>query len=184
MAQKRFCQVDLDTGEVLEDGFVAYVVPRRVNGFGRWLSMSQDAVIFLSRAAMGDLAHEKLGLQEYVVLMCLLGYVDFENHILTPQAEMAAKIGMQRSHFSRAVRRLAELGVIEKGPKIGRMVSLRLNPNYGWKGSSANHHKALRTSEKAAKAGFRVHEGGKASAATDEALRAELEADGQGRLFD
>ena len=46
---------------------------------------------------------------------------------------------MDRSNFNRAVKRLVERGVIEKGPKIGRMVSLRLNPEYGWKGSAKNH---------------------------------------------
>ena len=148
----------------LDDGFIAYVVPKRKNGFeGRWLAMSQDAMLWLSRVAMGDLAKSGMGVGEFQVLMCLLGYVDYENHILTPQSEMAEKLGMDRSNFNRAVKRLVERGVIEKGPKIGRMVSLRLNPEYGWKGSAKNHVACLDQERKKrmAKAGIKgVIEGG------------------------
>ena len=77
--------------------------------------MSQDAMLWLSRVAMGDLAKSGMGVGEFQVLMCLLGYVDYENHILTPQSEMAEKLGMDRSNFNRAVKRLVERGVIEKG---------------------------------------------------------------------
>ena len=57
---------------------------------------------------------------------------------------MAEKIGMARSHFNKGLKKLLELGVFEKGPKIGRMVSLKLNPEYGWKGSAQNHIIALK----------------------------------------
>ena len=53
--------------------------------------------------------------------------------------------------------------MIEKGPKIGRMVSLRLNPEYGWKGSAKNHVACLDQERKKrmAKAGIKgVIEGG------------------------
>jgi hypothetical protein len=145
MAQKRLTQVDADTGEVMDDGFVAYVVPKRQNGFGgRWMAMSQDGMVWLSRGVLGQLATErKLSGQDLGVFLCLLGHLDYENHILTPQSEMADKVGMHRSNFSRAISRLVEIGIVEKGPKIGRMVSLKLNPEYGWKGSAKNHVVAL-----------------------------------------
>lgn len=145
MAQKRLTQVDADTGEVMDDGFVAYVVPKRQNGFGgRWMAMSQDGMVWLSRGVLGKLATErKLSGQDLGVFLCLLGHLDYENHILTPQSEMAEKVGMLRSNFSRSISRLVEIGIVEKGPKIGRMVSLKLNPEYGWKGSAKNHVVAL-----------------------------------------
>ena len=117
---RKLGQIDKDTGEILDDGFIAYVVPKRKNGFeGRWLAMSQDAMLWLSRVAMGDLAKSGMGVGEFQVLMCLLGYVDYENHILTPQSEMAEKLGMDRSNFNRAVKRLVERGVIERGRRSG-----------------------------------------------------------------
>ena len=35
-------QIDHQTGEVVEEGFVAYVVPKRKNGFQKgWMAMAQ-----------------------------------------------------------------------------------------------------------------------------------------------
>jgi hypothetical protein len=134
--QKRLVQVDAFTGEI-EDGFVAYMAPKRRNGFvNGWVAMSQQkALIELARADLGDEARR--------VLFVLLGHVEYENFIVVPQAAMAKEIGMAKSHFSRAVTRLVDEGVIERGPKVGRMVSLRLNPSYGWKGTAKNHVIAL-----------------------------------------
>lgn len=168
MAQKKLTQVDAETGEVMEDGFVAYVVPKRQNGFkGRWMAMSQDGMVWLSREVMGELAKDRrLSGQDLGVLLCLLGHLDYENHILTPQAEMAEKVGIQRSNFSRSIRHLVELGIVEKGPKVGRMVSLKLNPEYGWKGSSKNHVVAMEAHRKERMKAARIDgvvQGGKAS---------------------
>ena len=159
--QRRMEQIDSETGEVLE-GFVAYVVPKKTNGFGkRWLAMSQDAMLWLSRGGMDSLVKEA-GAEELRVFFCLLSYVDYENYILTPQSEMAKKIGMNRASFNRAVKRLVERNVIEKGPKIGRIVSLKLNASYGWKGSAKNHHNALK--ERMDNAGLSVINGNKGGA--------------------
>lgn len=134
--QKRLIQVDPFTGEI-EDGFVAYVAPKRQNGFtGGWVAMSQQhALKALAKADLGDEARR--------VLFVLLANVEYENFIVVPQSKMAEEIGMPKSNFSRAVSRLVGEGVIEKGPKVGRMISLRLNPTYGWKGTAKNHVIAL-----------------------------------------
>jgi hypothetical protein len=95
----------------------------------------QKALIELARADLGDEARR--------VLFVLLGHVEYENFIVVPQARMAEEIGLPKSNFSRAVSRLVNEGIIERGPKVGRMVSLRLNPAYGWKGTAKNHVIAL-----------------------------------------
>lgn len=168
MAQKRMYQVDAETGE-LQQGFMAYVAPKRVNGFGtgRWLAMAQgDVAIQLAR--VGGLPGDALR-----VFLALVAHLDYENFVVTPQAEIAAKIGMRPSHFSRGLSALVAEGVVEKGPKIGRMVSLRMSPAYVWKGSAANHRKALEDRMKAR---------GLSVVASDGELRDELEAAGQGRF--
>lgn len=156
--QKRLMQVDAFTGEI-EDGFVAYVAPKRKNGFvNGWVAMSQQkALIELAKADLGDEARR--------VLFVLLGHVEYENFIVVPQAKMAEEIGMAKSHFSRALTRLVGEGVIERGPKVGRMVSLRLNPSYGWKGTAKNHVVALDEARK--RRNLRVVEGGKSDAADE-----------------
>ena len=42
-------QIDQQTGEVIE-GFVAYVVPKRKNGFQKgWMAMAQEAMMMLAQ---------------------------------------------------------------------------------------------------------------------------------------
>ena len=81
MTQKRFVQVDAVTGEVVEEGFVAYVAPKRQNGFGkRWFAMAHDAAAVLKQVK---------NLEDFRVLMALLEQLDYENLITTNQAEIA-----------------------------------------------------------------------------------------------
>jgi predicted transcriptional regulator len=89
------------------------------------------------------LANSGLGLDARRVLDILLARLDFENWIHLPQSEIAAMLNMQRSHVSRAMRDLEKVGVILRGPKVGRSITYRINPNFGWKGSAKNHNAAL-----------------------------------------
>ncbi len=146
--------IDVDTGEVVAYSLVA--VPKKLhNAFsGGWLAMAQDAMI--------RMAKEIKSLDDFRVLHALLGRLDFENLIQVPQVEIANQLDMKRPNVSRSIKRLLGLGILLQGPKIGTSRTYRLNPNYGWKGSSKNHHKALRIQERAAQAGLSVHQGGKA----------------------
>ncbi len=134
--EKRLYQIDAHTGEY-QEGFVAYISPKRKNGFQKgWLAMSQTNAFFsLAKADLGDQARR--------VLFMLLAKVEFENYIVVSQSEMAKELGMPLPNFSRAVSRLTDEGVILRGPKVGRMGSLKLNPEYGWKGTAKNHVIAL-----------------------------------------
>lgn len=161
MSSKRFIQIDAETGE-LEQGFVAYIAPKRKNGFSKegWVAMAQGmAMVNLAKSPRMD--GESLR-----VFLILCSHLEYENFILTPQTEMAEKIGMSKTNFSRALKKLLEEGVVEKGPKIGRMVSLKLNPEYGWKGSAKGHQHALKDRSTALQdrmkaAGMSVVEGGR-----------------------
>ena len=136
MTQKRLGQIDMNTGEVLEDGFVAYVTPKRKNGFGTgWVAMAQHA--------MDLLADSDLDGQGWRVLAKLLSRLDFENLLVLNQAELARDLKMHRQHVQRAIKKLIELGVLLEGPRIGISRSYRLDPNFGWKGSARNHVTAL-----------------------------------------
>ncbi len=160
MSNKRFIQVDAETGTI-EQGFVAYIVPKRQNGFKEgWVAMAQGmAMVNLAKST-------KMDGDSFRVFFALCASLEYENFILTPQSEMAAEIGMQRSNFNRALKKLLDEGVIERGPKIGRMVSLKLNPEYGWKGSAKGHQNAIKDRSKALQermnaAGISVIEGGR-----------------------
>ena len=131
---RRVGQYDLDTGEIVE-GYIAVLQPKRRNGFDRHFSMNQDALDILARELEGS---------DFKVLFKLLAVLDYENLIQVSQVEIAKSLGMRPPHVNRSIKHLVSLGCLLEGPKIGRSVSYRLNPSFGWKGSAANHKKALK----------------------------------------
>jgi biotin operon repressor len=115
----------------------------------------------MAQGAMEMLAASDLRGDDLRVLLLLMARLDFENLIQVEQTAIAEKLGMHKQSVNRSIKRLVDLGCLLEGPKIGRSRTYRLNPAYGWKGSGKGHQKALRTQEKAAAAGLKVHEGGK-----------------------
>ena len=89
------------------------------------------------------LANSGLGLEARRVLDILLARLDFENWVRLPQAEIAKILNMKPANVSRSMRDLEKVGVILRGPKVGRSITYRINPNFGWKGSAKNHNAAL-----------------------------------------
>lgn len=151
MVNKRIFNVDSDTGEILE-GITMFVPTSspKISRFGdRWFQMAQDALSYLAAH------HKDLGKEGYAVFCKMVSQLDFENYIMINQAELAREIGMQRSNFSRGLRRLIEIGVIIEGPKTGVMKTFQLNPNVGWKGNVKKHATAI---ERAQKMGLKVIE--------------------------
>lgn len=100
--------------------------------------MNTGETIFLSRDGFQKLAKMNLTGIEYGVLSCLIGYVERDNYISTRFSEMAQAINIEESQFSASVQRLVELEIFAR-PKN----RLRLNPEYGWKGSAEEHELAL-----------------------------------------
>ena len=128
-------QIDHQTGEVVE-GFVAYVVPKRKNGFQKgWMAMAQEAMMMLAQSNLTG--------NDMKVMWAMLARLDYENLIQVNQAEVAEQVGMNRHHVNRSIKKLIELGVVLEGVKIGISRSYRLNPNFGWKGSAKGHREAL-----------------------------------------
>ena len=139
---KRVVSSVMDTGEVMEGAVLGMFFPKRQNGFREgWIAMAQNALIEIARADLGDQARR--------VLFVILGKLDFENFILVSQSEIAETISMHRSDVSKAIAKLEGEGIIVRGPKAGRSATFRLNPSFGWKGSAANHQKALKERMKA-----------------------------------
>ena len=132
---KRLQQIDSETGEII-DGFVAYVVPKRKNGFGQgWLAMAQNGAEILAQSNLSG--------NDFKVLMKLLSVLDYENLIQVSQANVARELNMHRQHVQRSIKRLIDLGIVLEGVRIGISRSYRLNPNFGWKGSAKGHREAL-----------------------------------------
>jgi len=132
--RKNIGQFDLNTGERIE-GYIAVLQPKTKNGFTRHFTMNQDAL---------DILADNLRGSEFRVLMKLLKWLDYENLIQIQQIEIAQELKMEKQHVNRSINKLIEVGILLKGPKIGKSCSYRLNPNFGWKGTAKNHQKALK----------------------------------------
>ena len=126
----KIASLDLNTGEIMDDGIMVYV-----KGKVRWhegfFMGIQDAFIRMS----GD---REMTADMLRVWMNLLGRLGFENWIVIPQKEVAESVGMQRSNVSRAINKLVAKGLLIKGPKIGRSSSYKINSHYAWKGTIKN----------------------------------------------
>ena len=81
-------QIDHQTGEVVE-GFVAYVVPKRKNGFQKgWMAMAQEAMMMLAQSNLTG--------NDMKVMWAMLARLDYENLIQVNQAEVSEQVGMNR----------------------------------------------------------------------------------------
>ncbi|WP_280627321.1 hypothetical protein [Arsenophonus nasoniae] len=141
---KKYTQIDTDTGEEV-GSFVAIIRPKQKSAFERHFTMNQDALKILAKNLTGE---------QFKVLMMLLADLEYENYIQVSQIDIANTLEMQKTHVSRGIKALLDIGVILEGPKIGRSKTYRLNPQFGWKGTVTNHKKAL-------KHGLSVIDGGK-----------------------
>jgi hypothetical protein len=142
VSDKIIRQFDMKTGEVM-DGCLVYV-PHRPRIRGGWFMAFQDA--FLAIAKDREITGEVRRVLDY-----FFGKLDFENYIHLAQTEIAEALGLQKANVSRAVKILCDKQIILKGPKTGRIITYRLNANYGWKGK-VSHMNAER---------FKVIKGGK-----------------------
>ena len=98
----------------------------------------------LSQLRAFSLATSDLHEIELKVLLLLVSELDMDNLIAINQSELAAALGINRSHFSRAIKKLLAEGIIIEGAKLSQHKSYRLNAYYGWKGSTENHNQALK----------------------------------------
>jgi len=151
--KRRSARIDMDTGEILEGAQLALIFPKQRNGFeqGRWLSMAQTPMELIATT-------KGLGEQALRVAFMLAARIDFENWINVNQAELGQRLGMHRQAVGRAMADLEALGMLLRGPKVGRNTTWRLNPAFGWKGTAKNHRQALTDQLRAR--GMSVIEGG------------------------
>lgn len=124
--------VDVQTGEILENNeYQIVAIPHRIRIQEGWFMAFQEAFEALA-------TDKDLNGQTMKVLMFLMSRLSFENYIGLEQKTIGEKLEMHKTDVSLAVKRLVEKGILEKGPKLGRSSTYKLNPYYGWKGRVKN----------------------------------------------
>ena len=129
-ASKRLGMIDLDTGEVFEDG-----LPVWVNGKVKW---HEDWFMGIQESFFNVAADRDLNGETLRVWMYMLSRMGFENWVTFPQRDICESLGIQKSHVSRSIKKLTDKGLILKGPKLGRTTAYKLNSHYAWKGKTSN----------------------------------------------
>lgn len=144
MKHQQIVQVDALTGEILEGATLALHYPKRTNGFqnGGWMAVAHNPSLEIAKA--------KLGEEALRVLFYAIAKLDYENLLVINQQDAAKTMNMQRQNFARALQKLVDIEVIEKGPKVSGRNTYRMNPSFGWKGSARSHREALSSRMKAA----------------------------------
>lgn len=103
----------------------------------KWMQINQE---FLEEFS----ARQDVGAEALRVFLYLNCRLDFENIIQVQQTEIAERLKLKPPSVHRAIKKLESLGVILRGPKVGRSSSWRLNPHAGWKGKITNLREAQR----------------------------------------
>jgi len=133
MTMARFGTINLDTGEIIENGFSVWI-GKKVHVGERFFMGFQDAFIEISQ-------DREITAEPRRVLDYMMGNLDFENFIQLPQSDISKKLLMKKSAVSRAIKLLCDKRILLSGPKVGRSFSYRMNPRYGWKGKVSNFKK-------------------------------------------
>jgi predicted transcriptional regulator len=144
--------VDTETGEII---YTVVELKRKYFSGGFFMAM-QEGFIHIA----------KLGLtgEQTNVLFLIFGKLDFENWLRLSQTDIAKELGMHKQHVNRAMKVLVEKGIIHKGPKVGSMLTYRLDPNFGVKGRAKNEKTIRKDIEAMARErGLQVIEGGRES---------------------
>lgn len=124
---------DVETGEVRE-GVPILVPTKHRNAFGQgWFAVANSA--------LNDLATSKLTGVDFRVLFVCLSKLEWDNHMIIVQKDMAETLGLTSAQVSTSMRKLIDMGVILRQIEGGARL-YRLNPHFGWKGSAKAHKKA------------------------------------------
>jgi DNA-binding transcriptional ArsR family regulator len=124
--------LDRKTGEILDQSCGTFVfVPSRIKIKEDWFMTFQDALAVLA-------ADKDLWGRPRAVLDYMMSRLNFDNYIALGQREISDGLKIHQPHVSSAIKMLVEKGILEKGPRLGKSWSYKLNPFYGWKGRVKN----------------------------------------------
>jgi hypothetical protein len=124
--------LDKETGEILDQSRGTFVfVPSRIKLKEDWFMTFQDALVELAK-------DRELWGRPRAVLDYMMGRLNFDNYIALEQKDIADNLAIHKPNVNAAIKILVEKGIIEKGPRLGKSWSYKLNPYYGWKGRVKN----------------------------------------------
>lgn len=130
----KFKITNMQTGEDMQ-GIHMYVLPKQKVAFKEFM--------FLNQEYLDELLDSGFDGNTIRVLLALLRRVDFGNKIPVTQSEIAERLGMDVSNFTRYVSKLVKAGIVIRDGKSGRNAYLSISTDLVWKGSPKSHKEAI-----------------------------------------
>lgn len=121
-----------------------FTPPTKRNYSAKWLLMWQDQT-GISMQEQAEMEYP-LTQTEYRVRDWLIGEIGIGNYVFINQSEVGRRLKIDRSHVSKAIKRLVNLGILLKGPKNGKSNTYMVNPAFCFSGSLINGIKARKES--------------------------------------
>ncbi len=88
-----------------------------------------DRSVVLTAAGLRALAQSPLSKSEAIVLWHLVASLPVTGSVVS-KAELNSVLSLTQQHLNRAMKRLCELGLLMRGPKIGVSHHYKLNPAF------------------------------------------------------
>ena len=145
--------IDPATGEIIQvvDNKKKHKkrIEKKPNAFSNgWLSVSQTFT-----ASLVDMPLYGSEMRVLLVIFSLLGY---HNNIIPSQADIGAMVGMRRQRVNAIIGKFKRLGIIEIYTPPGQQRTLRVNPDFAWRGSGRSHQITIWQRDQDAKRAARV----------------------------
>lgn len=82
---------------------------------------------------MLDILATNLKGSDFRVLMKLLKHLNYKNFTQIEQIEIGEALAMRKQNVNRAINRLIKVGILLKGPRVGKSCTYRLNSHFSIK---------------------------------------------------
>jgi len=131
--------IDLDTGEVMDEGVPVLKRPK-VRHF------TEEYMIMFLRTFEQIAVDSSMKYEEYRVFFLIVSRTEMKNWIQIQQSEMARVLGMKQPNVNRALKKLIERGILETTATLGKAKNYRVSAKIGWRGTgqSYSEEKTLR----------------------------------------
>lgn len=121
--------IDAETGEDIVGGLPVWMPGSRYKPYGDLaMTISQEGIDVIARCKALKGEHLR-------VFLAMLADMNRDGYVFITQKRIEEKTGIKQPNVANAIKKLRELGIIERGkPKLGNVRCYRINPEYGWKG--------------------------------------------------
>lgn len=131
-APRRIGMIDLDTGEMIEEGIPVLRQPKIKH-------YAEDYMVMFLKEFEQIVTDNTMKFDEYRVFFFIVSRTQMKNWIQIQQSEIAEILKMKQPNVSRALKKLITKGLIETTTKMGKAKNYRVSIKVGWRGAGKSY---------------------------------------------